>query len=211
MNVVVITPPAALVAPADVKTRLRIADDDAFLTALIAVAQAQIEPTESWVGRAFGLQTLEMRLDGRNWPTTETVDLAFPPLVSVSHVKYDDDAGAEQTLAPAEYRVSGIGAVRGLITPSPAARALSVRLGPEAIRIRYQAGYDATDPRLEPAKQAVVLAVSQLRNLARDDIFLKRETTEGIGTIEWAVSEAATKVIERAITSLLTPYRVCAL
>lgn len=207
MTVTVVTAPADLVTAANAKAWQPVfaADEDARVTALLQAAQSAIEPPNSWVGRAFGVQTLEARR--YDWPTRD-LRLPFPPLRSVTSVKYDDVNGVEQTLDPSLYMVfGGSSSQSGIILKSGASwPALASRA--DAIRVRFVAGYDAGDPQLLPVKQAIVLAASHLRSLGTQDLALRTREIEGVGSRTWTVSDAAQKIIASTVEALLHPFRV---
>src|SRR5689334_14755400 len=61
---------------------------DTLITALLAAVVGQLDPASSgWLGRALRPQTWEFRLFG--FPS-RGIDLPYPPLISVTSVKYDD-------------------------------------------------------------------------------------------------------------------------
>ncbi len=58
------------------------------------------------------------------------------------------------------------------------------------------------------ARQAIVLAATHLRSLGSQDLALRSDDVEGVGTKTWTVSDAAQKLIQTTVDALLTPYRV---
>lgn len=209
MSVVVITSPAALVTASDAKVWAPVlaGDPDARVTALLLAAQASIE--RGWPGRAFGAQVLELRLDA--FQACGLLRLPFPPVRAVDSVKYLDAAGAEQTFAASNYQVLGLGTADARIAlVAGAGWPILASLG-EAVRVRYQAGYADADPELLPAKHAVVLAATHLRSLSTQDLALRSDTTEGVGSTTWTVSQEAEKLVRTTVENLLMPYRVWSL
>lgn len=217
MTTIVITPAAPLLTAAQARSLVPqlAGETDARLELLLATAQAEIDPPHSLIGRAFGEQTLEhafhgcaWRLEGRARPQYRdgALPLPFPPLRSIVSVTYDDPDGASQTLAPEAYRVETVNGIPLLV---PAATAWpEVASGPSAIRVRYVAGYSEGAPELARARYALVLMAQDLRLVADEDLFLKRETTEGIGTIERAPSPQARQILTDTAQRLLAPLRV---
>ncbi|HEV7286678.1 MAG TPA: hypothetical protein VGN75_17640 [Kaistia sp.] len=201
MTVVVITPPAALLTPADIPGPH--AADDATVAALIQAATEQIDGPDGWLRRAIGPQVLEMR----GYFGREYLQLPYPPLIEIIEVAYADADGVEHLLDPAEYQKRDCG--------------LSFKLGAGWVRshvcgrIRYRAGFDGrspadggTGPVPERVRQAVVLAVRQLQAAGVENLFLRSEEIEGVGSTQYVVSEAAGAVITRAIDSLLSGLRI---
>jgi uncharacterized phiE125 gp8 family phage protein len=186
MRVLVITPPVPVITTDEAKDHLRILsdDEDMLVDALVAAATGHIDGPDGWLGRAIGLQTLEARGEMFADPCLR---LPYPPVVTVSSVKYLDGDGVEQTLAPETYSVRGdrIAAVWGAAWPQ-------VRSEPENVRVRYQAGY-ATVP--APIRAAILLMVG--------DLYQFRETAV-TGTIATEIPMSTT------VQALLSPYRVWA-
>lgn len=205
-RVTVIEPPAPLLTATEVRARLGISDADAVLSPLIKAVCAQIEPPNGWVGRSFGKQTLEQRSEWfADYRGCDYVRLRFPPLRSVESVKYIDSDGAEQTLDDATYEVLTVSERAALVYGG---QWPDVRVGTEAVRIRYVAGYDHDDPQLDAAKSAVALAVRNLRSLSARDLAISAENVPGVGSRNYIVSETASKVIGSAVDALLQGYRI---
>lgn len=207
MSVVVVTPSEPLLTPAQARDQAPVlrADDDPSLLALIAVAQATLDPP-SWLGSALGEQVLEFRAG--DWPWRHTQSLPYGPVSEVQSIKYDDLGGVEQTLSSDTYR---------LIDPESLTARIALKAGkawpralcaPNAIRVRYKAGRPLNDPRLAPAKHAIVLSVIQLRSLSRTDLALRSEEVPGVLSRTWVVSDAAEQLIRRTVESLLAGYKV---
>lgn len=139
---------------AEVKANLRIdADitaDDALLTSLIPAARQQAEHR---TGRRFGVQTWLRAYDA--FPSWSSM-LPDPPVSEIVNIKYDDIAGTEQTLDPADYRLRPHSepAVVLPIKSWPATLA-----EPGAVRITYRCGLDATDARWASLRAWMLLAI----------------------------------------------------
>lgn len=196
MRVVVITPPEPLFSSAELQQLFPASGGDGGLIDFLArAAQAEIEPPESWVGRSLGKQTLELVLD--SFPCGAIL-LPYGPVRSLISVTYIDTAGAPQTVLPTDYAVPG-DALRPIAGwPS------SVR-GP--VRVRYEAGHDATDPQLLPAKHAIALMVQAGRPMMKDDPTVKRVRVDGVDETEWAVSPQVLVMMREAATTILRRYR----
>lgn len=184
MHVTVITPPAPVVAYADAKAHLRLDSDDeqALVTTLVAAATGWIDGPAGWLGRSLGPQTLEARFSAFG---CDRIYLPFGPIGSpLGSIKYLDSPAVEQTLAGSVYTLLSDGSVNlnsGSSWPS-------IYSDPEAIRIRYPAGY--ASPAEVPAaiKAAIMLMVGFL--------YENREASP-----EDALSSGA-------VRALLSPYRV---
>ncbi|WP_305526703.1 hypothetical protein [Methylobacterium amylolyticum] len=207
MRVVVVTPPTALVSAAEAKAWAPVLkdDDDARVNALLLAAQAAIEPPNGWLGRALGMQVLEARFDAFRGPC---LFLPCPPLREVVSVTYSDGAGVDQIIAPAALRVMGVGTSTGSISPRGSTGWPATDFGPEAVRVRFKAGYAVDDMEVVQVRHAIVLAATHLRSLSTQDLNLRSRQTEGVGSRTWTVSDAAEKLIHRAVDDLLSPLRV---
>lgn len=217
MTTTVITPPAPLLTAAQARSLVPqlAGETDARLDLLLATAQAEIDPPHSLIGRAFGEQTLETAFHG-NWLRLEgransqyrdrVLLLPFPPFRSIVGVTYDDPEGMNQTLAADAYRIETVNGI-ALLVPAVGAWP-EVAKGPSSIRVRYIAGYSEGAPELARARYAVVLMAQDLRLVADEDLFLKRETVEGIGTVERAPSPQARQILTDTAQRLLAPLRV---
>jgi uncharacterized phiE125 gp8 family phage protein len=110
-------------------------DDDEYLEALVSAATSQIEGKYGFLGIALVQQTWDLYLD--EFPTCE-IKIPLPPLQSVSHVKYDDEDGIEQTIDEAEYTVDAVSEPGWIF---PATSWPSTFEGINSVRIRFVAGW----------------------------------------------------------------------
>jgi uncharacterized phiE125 gp8 family phage protein len=175
---------------AEAKLHLRVdddhTDDDALIAGLIASAR---ERAENYTHRVFITQTWESRFNYfSGWML-----LPHAPLQSVSSVTYIDNNGTEQTVATSVYEVDTFSPLGGVYLgysqtwPSP-------RVEPQAVRIRFVAGYgDYGSDTPQPIRQAMLLMIS--------DMYENRETG-GVGTSAFAYQTSAT------IEALLGPFRI---
>ncbi len=188
MRVIVVTPPAPVVTFADAAARLKLGSgiaQQADVESMIAGATAMFDgPAGGWLGRAIGSQTLEMRCDGFTDCHGNPLRLPFPPITSISSVKYLDQAGVEQTVSSASYELVDRDLLPSLSGSFPSALARS-----EAVRVRYVAGYSAVPANI---KNGILLAVG--------DMYRFRETL-AVTTVEQLPSAAS-------IESLLGTLRV---
>lgn len=139
----------------DVKDWGRIGDDeDALLDGIIRAATAHVEEI---TGRALLTQTWDFFLDC--FPTQ--IDLPRPRLQTVTSIKYYDTDGVLQTLAATEYTADNK-AEPARIVEAYGKSWPSIRDIPNAVEVRYVAGYGASPEDVpEALKQAIkVLAVT---------------------------------------------------
>ncbi len=203
----VIIPPEPIVLPSDIAGIH--GDDDAAVAAMIQAVTEEIDGPSGWVGRALGKQTLELML--KSWPSCE-FKLPYPPIITDVSVAYADEAGAEQFVDEDQYTVSD-----GRFWFASGWAAPTLGEHPFPVRIRYEAGYDGEDvesggtgPVPERARQAIILSVQSLKSLGAENLFLRSEEVEGVGTTQYTVSDQAGAVIKRASESLLSTLVVYA-
>lgn len=159
MRIKLISGPAAEpITAADIVGRIGVNVGDiasADLNAMIASARRWVE---DYTSRALIDQTLELALDAFD---SAPIELPRSPVSAITSVKYTDTAGAEQTVNAAGYVLDDYDSVHRLLLaygyawPSP-------RVQPNAVRIRYVAGYGADGTAVPPPiVQAIVLIVGQ--------------------------------------------------
>jgi uncharacterized phiE125 gp8 family phage protein len=214
-SLVLKTAPASTpVLLADAKAQCRAADfidDDDTLTRLIDVATQHLDPSKhGWLGAALMQQTWTLYLDrfplqhGGAWGTPQwhpnnrnsAIELPFPPLVSVTTVKYYDTSGTLQTLASSGYQVTGVGAWRkAKLFPSPNGSWPSVQTDRrEAVQIEYVCGHAAATDIPASAKHAILMLIGHLY-----------ENREAVLADPGRVSAI---VLPKAVDDLLAPLRI---
>jgi uncharacterized phiE125 gp8 family phage protein len=124
----------------EVKTRFDIDydDHDDFLDSAIAAARRWIE---NRTGRVLIEQTWEYRLEDFE------AELAIPmlPIMSITSVKYIDEDGDEQTVDGADYFfVDGGTSTQSILMPVDD-WPTDVYERPDAVRVRFVAGYEPVD------------------------------------------------------------------
>lgn len=211
-SVLITAPTAPVLTVAELKTMLGITSDadDAKLEAYRDAVTQTIDPASGgWLGRALRPQTWELRLSGFYNGACNTIKLPFPVVTAVTSVKYDNDAGDEQTLTvDTDYRVFNLNQrIACIVAPPYLGQWPTARADRESVRIRYVAGY-AGDDMPQPIKSAVALAVKDLMNTSERNLFLAREDIPGVRGRQWVVSPAAGEVIQKCIGNLLSTYRV---
>jgi len=155
MNVKVVTPPTTEpISLTEAKLHCRVDEtaDDALITALITVAREEVQRMSY---HALMPQTLELVLD--RW--VHPIVLPYPPLTSVTSIKYVDEDAVETTWASTNYLVS-VDRIPALIVLKPNKELPSATLYPqEAIRVRYVAGYATAAAVPQSLKQAMLLLI----------------------------------------------------
>lgn len=151
-----VTEPVSL---AEAKTHLRVTytDDDALIAELITAARQWFEEQTY---RALVTQTWDLKLD--KFPRGEDpIRVPRAPLVSVTSITYVDGAGVSQTLATNRYAVS---ATRqpGLIRPAYGLIWPDARSQPDAVTVRFVAGYGNAAAVPAQIKAGIKLILGQL-------------------------------------------------
>ena len=218
VNYLITAPTQDVVTLEEVKAQLRLStsgtSNDTLLGNIVDAVVALLDPASGgYLDRALRPQTWELRLPSFCQDGKEQVFLPFPPLISITSVKYDDVGGTERTLAlTSGYRLFGAGKVQGkaYLMPPYLQSWPTTRCDAESVRIRYQAGYDnSTDDTMPAAiKQAVHLSVRNLWNLGERSLYESESVVDGVGSKRWVVSDLAAQVIKDASDNLLAPYRV---
>lgn len=185
MRVVVVTPPTPVVSYAEAVARLKLAGgsgEQPDVESMIAAATDMLDVGTGWLGRAIGEQRLELRCEG--FGRCGALKLPFPPVAAVVSVKYLDTAGAEQTISSSDYELMGeeLVSAHNVRWPVPLDRR-------EAVRVRYDAGYDVVPASI---KNAILLAVG--------DMYRFRETI--------AARDVSQLPSAASIENLLGPIRI---
>jgi len=127
----------------EVKEHLRVDHNisDSLIQTYIEAATSYIDGEFGLLGRALVTQTWELIID--HFPVHE-IKIPLPPLQSVTSIKYDDPDGFEQTLATDQYYVDDA-SEPAWVVPTTAGWPTAVLQAVNAVRIRYVAGYEATN------------------------------------------------------------------
>jgi len=149
-------------------------DDDTLITGLIIAAS---EMAEQYTGRALTTQTWEVSVDQfpvSYLPTTRpAIELTRAPVASVASVKYLDLNNTLQTLDPSQYTLDNaddFGVAR--VVPAPNVTWPSTSTAPNAVQVRYVAGYSVVP---EPIRQWIRIAVSTMYKF-RESTVIERAT-----------------------------------
>lgn len=174
---------------ADARRWLRIDDnftaDDEDITDLITAARVQAEHE---TGRSFLSTTWELVLDA--FPCAE-LELTDQPVASITHIKYLDAAGAEQTLSPAAYVLDEASPLAWVLPASGYSWPATFD-GINAVRVRFVQGWSSpTNPRVAPLRRWIRMQIEAAYKLR--------------GAIVAGVT--VTDLPNRYVDRLLDPYR----
>jgi hypothetical protein len=202
----VLTPPEPIVTPENVPGDH--AGNDAYVKSVIAAVTQSIEGPTGWLNRALGEHTLELVLC--EFP--HKVTLPCRPIIEIEEITYLDAYGDAQVLDDGVYRHFGEALYH------VAGRSLPSHLhSPDAVRIRYRAGYNGTPVAdggtgevPDSAKHAIILSAQHMLSLGAENLFLASEEVEGVGTTRYTVSDQAANLIATTCDRLLQGLRVYA-
>ena len=204
MNIRVITPPEPFVTPADIAGDH--ASNDQKIAAMISAAIEEIDGYTGWLGRCLAPQLLEYEgWFGTSYPC---IRLPIGPVLELVSLVIEDASGTETIIDPATYRLR-----RGDLLYSEGAAWVRQPVH----RIRYWAGYgerDDSDPTKwvakvpERARQAVIMSVQHMKALDAENLFLRSEEVEGVGTMSYTVSDQAGAIIRDTARRLLSGLKV---
>lgn len=208
MGTRVIVPPSPLLTPADILGSH--GADDARVKMLIAAAQEEIDGPDGWLGRSIGPQTLETTAVSFD---CTVMRLPCPPLIDVVAISYRDTSDVWQIVDADIYEVreDGVWLKRGKSWPATFD-------WQGAVKVRYQAGYNGispeepngTGPVPERVKLALKLTVQHTLAVGVENLFLRSEEVEGIGTTTYTISTAASDLIKNATDRFLGGLRLFA-
>jgi len=157
MGLRLITPPAAEpLSVSEVKANQHIdhADDDVLLGKLITDARQWVEDRTQ---QKLMTQTWELVID--YFPEHE-VRIPVRPVQTITSIKYDDSAGAEQTIDGNDYYLDNVGGDEAwLFTNGDTAWPTDLIDAVNAVRIRFVAGYASADLVPGSIKRAIHLKV----------------------------------------------------
>lgn len=154
MRIAVITPPTPIVTAAEARqwTRIDALDDDEMLDGMLAAATQWLDAPRGWLGIALGVQTLEMTFPAGAWRCGR-LSLWYPPVITVTGVRYVDEAGIEHTLAADQWQLDG-----ETVRPADGASWPAVAGRERAARVTYEAGHVEVP---EPIRIAVMMLAAQ--------------------------------------------------
>lgn len=172
-----IAPSATPVSSTEAKLHCRVdhSTEDAIFTRLIEVARRQCEQISGW---AYITRTYTAQLDC--WPRGGCIELLYPPLQSVTSIKYFDEDGMEHTFASSNYIVD-THSTPGRIVLAKDATWPDENLRPGgAITITFVAGFgDEASDVPDQYKQAMLLLIGHLYE-NRESVVVQ----QGIGLVQ---------------------------
>lgn len=140
MSLKMIIPPAALaVSLDDARTSARV-DGEEHDAELRLVVEAYTREAEHETGRAFVERTYRLTLDA--FPAAIRLDK--PPILTVAHVKFFDEAGVQRTLDPQDYLLDAE-SEPGFLVPGPGRGWPATQARVNAVEVVYTCGYGADD------------------------------------------------------------------
>lgn len=153
-----IAAPAALaVSIEEARETLRLDDESLDATMTLHIKGITRE-AEHVTGRAFVNRPCRVTLDSFQ----DAIRLDHPPIASVESVRYMDDAGAWQTLDPADYRVDSVSAP-GYVMPARGKAWPSTADEVNAVEVNYTAGYGPDHATVPEEAQNYILAKLQVQ------------------------------------------------
>jgi uncharacterized phiE125 gp8 family phage protein len=127
--------------------------DDAYISSLVTMAR---EWTEQYLDRIVGTQTLELAID--EFP--DSIELK-PYVQSVTSIKYIDEDGVEQTIDADDYTLDNYSSPCWVV-PAFGVAFPTAREIPNAVKVRYVAGYDEDNPVPQPIVSAMLLIIGHM-------------------------------------------------
>ncbi|MGH6773115.1 hypothetical protein [Brucella tritici] len=204
MRTVVIESAQPIVTPADVAGDH--GDTDQLVAAIIEAATEAIDGPSGWLGRCLGPQLLEQQqcdfLCRR---------IRYVPVIAVESIEFYDRQGTKWFVPPENYRVAKTNHYAELVSVQGFRWPTDLAQEPDAVRIRYRAGYDDSEgigPVPQRARQAIILAAQQLISVASPSSLVRSEGVEGVGTTQYLDADRAAEVTRVAAESLLNTLRI---
>lgn len=161
--------------------------DDVLIEDLITASREHCEKTQQ---RAYITQTWVMKLDafpGSSMPSkSRIIEIPRPRLQSITHIKYKDTDGVEQTLDTSVYVVSTFNDQGGSVSLAHNQSWPTVLSEADAVTITFVAGYGDTAAKIP---KDIISAIK----LILGDLYEHREAQVDIGDLK----------VNRAVESLL--------
>jgi uncharacterized phiE125 gp8 family phage protein len=152
----IVTPPASEpVTLSEAKAQLSVTSSahDTRITSLITTARRQVE---RYLKRALITQTWKVYYNCFH----AVMELPYPPLQSVTHVKYYDDSGTLQTLSSDLYWEDLASEPGKIVRKYDAVYPELLAGRPNAVEIQYVAGYGDAEDVPEDIRHAILMLVT---------------------------------------------------
>jgi len=105
------------------------------------------------------------------WTGLQQIVLPYPPLISITHLKYYDTTNTQQTWAASNYNVGTFINQKGFIEIKDGINTPDVSKREDAIEIQFKCGYGTTASDVPDAiKQAVLLILGRMYELREDSV-----------------------------------------
>jgi len=190
-------------AEANAQCKIDVPDENDLVDTLIIAAR---EYVEAFTHRALITQTWDLTLDGfpDQWSTVArdhqqvgegAIWLPAPPTASVTSITYVDTQGVTQTWSPTLYTVDnpqGPKARRARIVPAYSQYYPVTRTVPNAVTVRFVAGYGAT-------AAAVPFSIKAAMKLLIGNWWLNREAGQ--------IIRGSADILPFGVDALLWPYK----
>lgn len=189
-----------VVATGEAKAHLNVqhGDDDAYIAALINAVQLSLDGGAGSLGRALTTQQWLLKLpcfpgNSLAYARRDVIMLPLPPTVTVDEVAYYNSGATKIVLTPnTDYKVAPGGLYGDTIWPV-SYWPVDFEWGrPDAVQIKFTAGYASAGAVPEPIKAAIKLMVA--------DLYANRETVV-VGTNATPIPMTPT------VARLLAPYQ----
>lgn len=192
MALTLVTAPTDLpinLGQAKAQLRITASDEDALILGYIRAAVANLDGRDGTLGRALCTQTWELALD--KFPAVDFIRLPLPPIQSITSVKYVDGDGVQQTFSSANYNLTADKGVSPMVRLAYGQSWPATRNQPDAVTVRYVAGYGAMNDVPETVRQALLLMVAHFYET-------RQPLTVGVSVMPNPMT----------VEFLLSPYRV---
>jgi len=187
------------VTPEQAKAQLHIAADDTSQDAAINLAiKGARAYVEAYCGIRIATQTVTAKCDC----LADFCRVATAPVQSVNSIIYSAPDGTEQTLPETVFELRNEGLAPSIVL-KPGQVWPAIQPGTR-IAVEMVAGYD---PAPDDLVSAILLRISSVYALSREDLFKRSETVEGVGETVWSGGTDVTAVMDRTVASLLENYR----
>jgi hypothetical protein len=190
----VVTAPAPVVTAADLGSEFAA---NPAATLVIAAVTAKYDGPNGRLGLCLGPQVLELVTAA----TGCRIPLRCGPFIEVISITVISD-GADHAVDDAAYRLDPSGEVL-LFGALPA-------VSRDWLKIQYRAGYEpaSTGPVPDPLRQAIILESRLTLQMVDASLFIKAEEVEGVGRTEFTLPEQVSRVVEKAVDSLVSGFKV---